>query len=567
MIAYMTVAPLLFFLFFLFAYKNKIVPFNWIALYNQVLIVLFSMLAVANFNIYQEWGSKINAKALGFAISSPNEAMASSASSPIFLSLSVLAILIGGGLWLQRLLILKTAAVTGRPFLLKLIFAVALLALNFLLIRGGLGVSPNNQSMAYYSDAPLLNHAAVNTEWNLVSSILTNKHASKNADLYLPEKVSAAMMKDLYAVEKDTTIQILTTTRPNVVLIIMESFTADLTKTLGNEDGITPNFDRMMNDGVLFSNIYSTGNRTDKGIIGTLAGFPSIAAESIVKWPEKLEKIPAISQTFANNGYQTSFFYGGQSEFDNYKMFIVSHAYQSLVDKSSFSAKDMNSKWGAYDGVVFNRQLKDLNKQKQPFFSTQMTLTNHEPFEVPGKYRFGNKDNTEKFKSTAFYTDSCLNSFLNEAKKQPWYKNTLFIFVADHGHILPKGRQEVYVPQRYHIPLLFFGEVIKKEFRGSHFDKVGSQIDIASTLLHQLHMDTKPFIWSKNLLNPYTKSFAWFSWDNGMGFLDSKQCVTFDNIGKMVLYNDKPKDLKNTGILTRKAQAYMQSVYQHFIAL
>lgn len=421
--------------------------------------------------------------------------------------------------------------------------------------------------MAYYSDKQILNHAAVNTEWNLIADLLKSRHADDNPFEYYPQREANEQVKALYHIKKDSTIHILNTSHPNVVIIIMESFTADLTQTLGQETGITPKFDSLVKRGVLFSRIYSTGNRTDKGIIGTLAGQPSLATESIVKWPEKLEKIPALSREFFNSGYHTSFFYGGQSEFDNYKAFILSHSYQRLTDKSKFRSKDMNSKWGAYDGVVFNRQLEDLNKAKEPFFSTQMTLTNHEPFEVPGTYKFGKKDNVQKFKSTAYYTDSCLNDFLVKAKKQPWYKNTLFIFVADHGHIMPKGRNEIYIPQRYHIPLLFFGEVIKKEYCGKIMGQVGSQIDIASTLLHQLNMNTKSFPWSKNLLNPNTKSFAYFSWDNGMGFIDSKQCVTFDNVGKRCLYNDHPEDVKNTGLLLKNAKSYLQTTYQQFLTL
>lgn len=567
MAAYTAVIPLLFFTIYLLVAPKKTVPFKWLKIFNKVLIVLFSIISMANVNIYREWGSKINAKALGFAITSPNEALASSASSPVLLSLSILAVLIIAGFFLQRWIVKDKTEIPAAPLTLRIAFALFLLAFNFLMIRGGWGVSPNNQSMAYYSDVQLLNHAAVNTEWNLIASILSEKHANKNPFIYAAASASTAVVEDLYSIQKDTTLQILNSKRPNVVIIIMESFTADLTMTLGNEIGITPHFDSLVNKGVLFSNIYSTGNRTDKGIIGTLAGFPSLANGNIVKWPDKLGKIPALSQTFYKNGYRTSFFYGGQSEFENYKAFIMSHDYQLLVDKSSFSNSDMNSKWGAYDGVVFNRQLKDLNSEQQPFFSTQMTLTNHEPFEVPGTYKFGTKDNIQRFKSTAFYTDSCLNDFLEKAKVQPWYKNTLFIFVADHGHIYPKQRNEVYIPQRYHIPLLFFGDVIKEEFRGKKFDQVGSQIDIASTLLHQLGLDARPFKWSKNLLNPYTKPFAFFSWDNGMGFIDNKQCVTFDNVGRQVLYNDKPKDSKHTATLTRNGQAYLQSVYQQFIQL
>jgi len=541
--------------------------FKWLRIYNKVLVVFFSVIGVINLNIYREWGSKINAKAVDYAISSPNEALASSASSPIFLSLAVLTILIAAGLLLNKYFTTIELKLFSAPIWAKTVFILALTSLTFLMVRGGWGVSPNNQSMAYFSDKQLLNHAAVNTEWNLLASLLKSSQISKNPYPYYPAELAQARVDWLYQAGPGSTLPILTTKKPNVVVIIMESFTADLTKTLGNETGITPKFDSLVKQGVLFSKIYATGNRTDKGIIGTLAAQPSLSAENMVKWPDKLEKIPALSSVLYKQGYKTSFFYGGQSEFDNYKVFIKSHSYQMLIDKSKFNAADMNSKWGAYDGLVLNRQIEELNKLKPPFFSSVMTLTNHEPFEVPGAYKFGNKNNVEKFKSTAFYTDSCINDYLDKAKKQPWYKNTLFIFVADHGHILPKGREEIYIPQRYHIPLLFFGEVIKKEYRGKIFDKPGSQIDIASTLLHQLNLDAKPFKWSKDLLNPGTKSFAFFSWDNGIGFMDNKQCVTFDNVGKMVLYNDHPKDMKNTEKLLTNAKSYIQSAYQQFLSL
>jgi len=564
--AYMIALPLLYFIVRFLITQRKI-EMRWLKILNKVYIILFSMIAVVNFNIYREWGSKVNAKALGFAFSAPNEALASSASSPIFFNLAILAVLIASGLALNRLILQNELQPQRTPVWAKILFSILLIGLNFLMIRGGFGVSPNNQSMAYYSDKQLLNHAAVNTEWNLIADLLKSRHSNNNPYLYYPDQVATQQVKDLYTVKKDTTTHILKTSRPNVVVIIMESFTADLTQTLGNEIGITPKFDSLIHQGVFFSRIYSTGNRTDKGIIGTLAGYPSLAAQSIVKFPEKMERISALSGELLKNGYHTSFFYGGQSEFDNYKAFILSHGYDLLIDKAKFNAKDMNSKWGAYDGVVFSRQLQYLNTAKQPFFSTQMTLTNHEPFEVPGTYKFGNTDNVHKFKSTAFYTDSCLNDFLSRAKKEPWYKNTLFIFVADHGHILPKERQEVYIPQRYHIPLLFFGEVIKEEYRGKTMGQVGSQIDIPSTLLHQLNLSAGSFVWSKNLLNPETKSFAYFSWDNGMGFIDNKQCVTFDNVGKMVLYNDHPQDARNTTILLKNAKSYMQSAYKHFLSL
>lgn len=565
-IGYLAILPLLYFTI-IFLSSKKVIAFGWLTVYNIVLIIIFGLIETVNINIYREWGSKINSKALGFAFTAPNEALASSASSPIVMNLLILGLLIGTGLVLNKWINRRQIATNPSSIAAKLVFIVFILGLNFLMIRGGWGVSPNNQSMAYYSDKQILNHAAVNTEWNLIADLLESRHVDKNPYLYYTADAAKRQTAELYRVKKDTTIHILNSTRPNIVVIIMESFTADLTKTLGDENDITPKFDSLVKQGVLFSHIYSTGNRTDKGIIGTLAGQPSLAAGNILKWPGKMEKIPALSREFLKSGYQTSFFYGGQSEFQNYKAFILSHGYQSLVDKTKFKAADMNSKWGAYDGVVFNRALQDLNKTRQPFFATQLTLTNHEPFEVPGAYKFGKNNNVQKFKSTAYYTDSCLSDFLMRAKKQAWYKNTLFILIADHGHIMPKGREEIYIPQRYHVPLLFFGEVIKNKYRGKIMSQTGSQIDLASTLLHQLNMDAKAFKWSKNLLNPETKPFAYFSWDNGMGFIDNKQCVTFDNVGRMNLYNDHPVDARNTARLLRNAKSYLQTTYQDFLSL
>ncbi|WP_225872505.1 LTA synthase family protein [Pedobacter polaris] len=566
MTAYLVVIPLIIFSIWYFSKRDHI-SLKWASVYNKILIVVFSLLSVINFNIYREWGSKVNARALSFAVDTPNEAFASSASSPILLSLFVLIILIGSGLYLNFLINKKQINFIKTPFWLKVIVTVILLGVNFLLIRGGWDVAPNNQSMAYFSKYEILNHASLNTEWNLISSILASKKTNKNPYLYFDNATAEKEITELYSVEKDTTVSILKTKRPNIVIFILESFTADLTKTLGNEDGITPNFDSLTNKGVLFTNIYAAGNRTDKGLIGTLTGFPTLGTGSIVKWPEKMQKIPAISQKLFQNNYQTSFYYGGESEFDNYKAFILGHSYQKLIDKNSFDKKDMNSKWGAYDGLVFNRQLQELNQTKQPFFSTILSLTNHEPFEVPTTPKFGKKDIIQEFKSTAFYTDSCINSYLIAARKQAWYKNTLFIFVADHGHLYPKNKFEIFQPQRYHIPLLFYGDVIKDEYKGKKLSQIGSQQDIAATLLAQLNIPHQDFLWSKNLLNPYTKHFAFFTWDNGLGFVNDNHCVTFDNIGKNILYNSNSKDIIKTNHNLKLGQSYLQTVYQQFIKL
>ncbi|MEJ7559494.1 MAG: LTA synthase family protein [Pedobacter sp.] len=565
MAAYLLVVPAIAFVISMLS-RWKLVELKWLSYYINTLVVLFSIISIFNFNIYREWGTKINAKALDVAITTPNEALASGASSPVGFSLLVLVLLMSLGVVLQRYLVLKKLIFKKSSIWIRLPIAILILGLNFVLIRGGIAGSPINQSMAYFSKSQVLNLASVNTEWNLLSSLIAANKTKSNPYLYENAKEANALISNLYAVDKDSTISVLTMKRPNIVIFLMESFTADLTATLGNMKDVTPGFDSLTHQGILFSNIYSTGNRTDKGFIATLAGFPTLAAVNIVKWPEKTEKLPSISRSLNKVGYHNTFYYGGESEFDNYKAFLLSHDVHKLTDRNNFDGGDVTS-WGQFDGAVFNRQLNETQNATQPFFTTILTLTNHEPFAVPGNPRFGSANNVDKFKSTAYYTDSCITSYLKEAKKQPWYKNTLFLFIADHGHIYPKNRTDVFVPERYHIPFLMYGEVIKNEFKGRVFDGVGSQADVPATLLAQLQLNPQEFKWSKNLLNPNVKPFAFFSWDNGMGFIDNQQCVTFDNTGKVILYNNLSSDAGKTAATLKLAKSYLQVVYEAFLNL
>jgi phosphoglycerol transferase MdoB-like AlkP superfamily enzyme len=393
---------------------------------------------------------------------------------------------------------------------------------------------------------------------------LKNK-STKNPYLYYPKDEAANLVNKILETPQGSHTDLLTSNKPNVVLIILESFTADVVESLGGEKGVAPQMEKLASEGVLFDNIHASGDRTDKGVVAILNAFPSQATKSIMKFNSKQAKLPSLAKTFAENAYSTSFFYGGESEFFNMKSYLLSHRYQDVIDKGFFEKKDMNSKWGAFDDLVYNKLLSKANTSKQPFFFTLLTLTNHEPFELPGKPRFSGESVEDKFRSTAFYTDSCLSAFLNSAKKESWYKNTLFIVVADHGHRLPKNQHEIYHPNRFRIPLLFFGEVIKQEFRGKRISKIGSQTDIASTLFNQLKMPSKQFKWSRDILDSGTPGFAFFDWDNGFSVVTPEQAISFDNTGKNILFKaDTSRQSKDENLL-RYGKAYMQQVFQDFL--
>lgn len=564
MAAYISVIPLLIYLIHWYL-PDLTISQKIPQVFVKVLIVLFSLISIFNFNIYREWGSKINFKALDFAFTAPNEAIASSSSSPIFSSLIIFFVLVIISFYLASRIIDYQLPKIKVAIWKKSIAGLFFIALTFLTIRSGWQVSPINQSMAYFSSKPFLNHAAINTQWNLMHDILKNKNGNNNPYNYYPKTEAAQIVKELFIKPNTEPLKVLTTDHPNIVFIIMESFTADIIESLGGEKGVAPNMEKLINRGLFFNNIYAAGARTDKGIVAALSGFPAQAIRSIMGQNDKQEKLPALSQSLAAKGYKTSLYYGGESEFFNLKSYVLSHAYQKLVDEHAFSSEDMNSKWGTYDGKVFQKNIEDLKNTSEPFFSTVITLTNHEPFELPGKLHFQGDKIEDKFRSTSYYTDSCVGAYINDAKKQSWYKNTLFVLVADHGHRLPKNIFENFHPNRYKIPLLFFGDVIKPEFQGVKVSKVGNQTDIAATLLTQLHVNPDKFKWSKDLLNPGTQEFSFFNWDDGFGFVSKDQAVSFDNIGKHIIYQRDTAKNPETKKLLRYGKAYMQQVFQEYL--
>ena len=563
MAAYISVLPAIFYIILLFLPSVKI-PKIIAKSYVIFFVTLFSTIAISNLNLYREWGSKINYRAVDMAFNSPKEAIASTSSSPLILLFSILFAYLVCSIYISSKFILYKIADRTKSLGIKLTLSFLVLITLFLAIRGGWQLTPINQSMAYFSNNIVLNHASVNTEWNLIQDVINNKFDNENPYKYYEKYEAKKIVSSLFKKPSQSTVKVLKSERPNIVLIVLESFTAELIGSLGGEQGVTPNIDNLAAEGILFEQVYAAAGRTDKGITATISGFPAQAIRSIIKQNAKHEKLPGIAQELAFNSYSTSFYYGGESEFFNIKSYILSHGYKTLVDKHSFLSKDMNSKWGTYDEKVFSKQMKDMDTVKQPFFSTILTLTNHEPFELPVKSHFPGDNVENKFRSTTFYTDSCLGAYLKEAKKKPWYKNTLFVILADHSHRLPANLAE-HDPRRYRIPLLFFGNMIKPEFRGTRISKTGNQTDLVATILNQLNIDPIRYKWSKDLLNPGTQSFSFFNWDNGFGFVTENQIISFDNVGKKIILRKNSPNNKIDNELLKNGKAYMQEAFQQYL--
>ncbi len=558
MAGYVLVIPVLLWAVEIFSGK-AFVSTRFQLIYHRFFIILFSLIAAVNVNIYQEWGSKVNFKVFKIFVLYPYESTISSLETGIALAIGLFLMQSVFFWWIIRFFIRPSYAL--HTWLVRPSLSLLLLGLTFLSVRGGWQLAPISQSMAYFSSKPILNHASVNTSWNLAQDVVNNLAGTTSGFQFMPDAHVDPILEKYLSADSLQRTEILSTKRPNVVFIILESFTADVVESLGGEPGISTELGLLMRQGVSFSNVYASGDRTDKGLIAVLSAFPAQATKSIISETDKQEHLPSVAQVFKEQGYETAFMYGGESEFFGFKPYVLSHGFDHATDKHAFAPEDQNSKWGAHDGVVFKRFKQQLGQLSQPFFATMLTLSNHEPFEIPEAPRFPGSDLPNRFRSTAFYTDKSLGAFMRQARQEPWFKQTLFVIVADHGHRLPKEKYPISAAQRFHIPLVLVGEVIKPEFRGKKMSVFGSQTDIAQTVLGQLGLNGQRFKFSQDLFaTDPTQGYAFFDWDNGFGVISPKGFTSYDNAGKRVIKQEGGANLLTFG------QAYMQRVFSTYEA-
>lgn len=532
--------------------------------YSLSMAGLVAVICTADLEIYREWGVKLNTPALRY-LRYPQEAAASMASSPLFLLGGIcLGLMLIGYCGLRMLRRRADVAATNNSptaVLLKISAFLCLGAVIFIGIRGSFGAAPMNPSFAYFSNHQFANHAALNTPWNLMYDIKHYRRSNRNRITYMPDDEMKTRLARITAngTQNDTEY-ILKTDRPNIICIILESWTADVIQSLGGVPGLTPNFENLAANGLAFTHIYSSGDRTSYGLPAVLSGFPSTPGSSIMGSPQKMEKLPVLSKELSRAGYRTSFYYGGDNHFDNMRAFFMHAGFEKIIDKSSFSAKDMDSKWGAHDHSLYEKVLEDLHNTRQPFFVSLLTLSSHEPYEVPMKRVIPGADETALFKNAMVYADRSLGDFFRKAATEPWFKNTLFILVADHGHRLPRGRQG-HEPEKYHIPLLFYGDVLQNRYKGTKKRGVGSQTDIAATLLRQLNLQHDSYEWSNNLLNRNRNNYAFYNFKDGFGWCTDSQTIGFNNISKKVILNTNPRlPEPETAEALKDSQAYMQYI-------
>lgn len=525
--------------------------------YTFFVIILVSVLSIVDLELYKAWGFRLDATPLNY-LNTPQEMLASTGSSPMFLLMLILAVTVVAFTcsYLKFLHpVLNGAKKVYPAYALMFLLLTASLIIP---IRGGFQLAPINISDAYFTDNNFANQAAINVPWNFFNAVSRKTYDKTNPYKYMDQTVAKDLLKEHFKISGDTFPHLLSTARPNVVLIIWESFTAKATKTLGKQEDITPNFDRLVNEGLLFANFYASADRSDKGLVSILSGYPAQPTQSIIKLPVKSSKLPVLSKSFESAGYSTSFYYGGELEFANIKAYLMNAGFDNIIGKEDFDPKDWNSKWGAHDHVVLEKLRRDLDTQSRPFFTTIFTLSSHEPFEVPIEPLLKGNDEESKFLNSLLYADQSIGNFIEKIKAEPWYNETLVIIVADHGHRLPQDSKN-YEKEKFHIPMLWLGGALLP--KDSVITNPGSQVDLAATLLSQLSIKDEEYEWSRNIFNNQYQPFAQYSFNNGFGHVSKEGYLVFDNINKQFILRDSG----TTAFESEISKAYLQVSYQDFL--
>lgn len=527
-----------------------------------------------NASLYPYWKYPLDSTPLFYFFTSPADAIASVSIWQVILSIVILIVLTIGVWFTLRMRGEKRQQYSrysygyggfgsgkrnrfddfdrhrGRTSIILLL----LTGLLILPIRGGITVSTMNTGQAYYSQNAYLNHSAVNPLFSLFESI-THQEDFASQYRFMKDKEADKIFATMTSTSDENTYPLLNEATfkkgtPDILIVIMESFANDIIPSMGSYKDVAVCLDSIAQQSILFTRFYANSFRTDRGMVSILSGYPAQPTTSIMRYPRKTSQLPSIARNLAKyKNYKTTYYYGGDADFCNMRSYLVSQGYQHIISDANFPIEDKLSKWGVPDHILAARMMEDIKAQqneKRPMLRILQTSSSHEPFEVP-YHRLKDK------RLNAFaYTDSVMGAIVREYRKLPRWKNTLIVFVPDHvgGY---KENLNDHDRSRYQIPLILAGGAISRPMK---VGIIGSQHDIAATLLGQLGVEHREFTFSKNMMSDATPKFAFFAVNDAFGIVSEENSLIYDNRAKRIVYDKGEK-----GFNLKRGQAYLQKLY------
>ncbi|MCE2789907.1 MAG: LTA synthase family protein [Saprospiraceae bacterium] len=486
---------------------------------SVILWIIVCVTELSSAMMFPEWGSSLDARAVSY-LAYPAEAWASSRS---FISLPVLlfgllAILVGSHLLakITDRAILDAQSTTGRAILL--LFA----PLAFLALRGGWQKLPIVPADAFYSQNQAHNMAATNKVWYLLYTLTRHIETSR---VHSDEEIQD-FIRQYKSTNAETQKKLLPSWKgKNIMILVLEGWSGSLVKYQGSKIGNTPCFDSLALRSFCFTNAFSSGFRTDQGLMSLISGIPSIASINMPNALHKYFLYPSLPKTLKTEGYSTAFYYGGDLNFANLRNYLVSMHFDTIIGENQMSSDYNITEWGVPDHLMLSEVAKGLPRLQQPFFSTALLLSSHAPFEVPGNLAANAVLTTaEKYRNSVRYSDQSLRQFFDQIKHQHWFQQTIFIIVSDHGstHL----GAEPHSQERFRIPMIIYDPSQPQLEKQRLFTTPCNHFDLPAIICGQLDISHDQFLFSRNVLASNSHLCAYWNTDqSAASFCDTSEVI------------------------------------------
>lgn len=404
-------------------------------------------------------------------------------------------------------------------YIKRVVLFIPLLLILFLGIRSSFGHRPANISDAMYSSNRILNEVTKNSIYSIGYAFYSSfKHSNKDIQkrygkmstkeaLQRVEKRLDIKPEDLkYVLNREEKTNFPNQKQKNIVIFIQESMGYQFVEAVGGEKGITPNFNSLAKEGILFKQLYSNGTRSVRGIAGLTAGNFSIPGKGVVKRNKSQRDFSTIASLLKPLGYYSSFIYGGESRFDDMKSWFLGNGFDEIIDQEKFVNPEFVGTWGVSDGDVVkraNEEYKKLYNDNQKFVSVIFSTSNHTPFDFPdGKIDLIKGEKKKSVKNAVKYADYAIGQFIEMAKKEPYYKDTVFLIAADHN-VRVYGDDIVPVDM-FQIPGLILG----KDIKPLEYERLASQPDVLATVLDVAGIDSSNSIMGHSIFSDKKKDLS-----------------------------------------------------------
>lgn len=483
-------------------------------------------LGVLELDFYHEFHQRLNSLVFQYVREDPKTVLSMIWYGYPVVKYSIAWIIITAIIWLVFKLIDRlTRSVDSKqyPIYVQLGIFILCVAVITLAARGTIRQgSPLRWGDAYTTNSPFANQLGLNGTLSLIDAARNVSSRSSVWKATMPPEQAQQIVRSMILTSEDTLVDadkavirrdyqpVEAKTLPvkNVVIILLESFAGRYVGALGNQDNITPNFDSLAKEGLLFTRFFSNGTHTHQGMFATMACFPNLPAfETLMQEPEGNNKFSGLPQLLSPRNMNDVYVYNGDFAWDNQSGFFSNQGMTTFIGRNDFvNPVFSDPTWGVSDQDMFARGNEELDKlaaQGKPFYALLQSLSNHTPYALPENLpvpAVTNQGSLNEHLTAMRYSDWALGQFFEKAKKSPYYKDTLFIIVGDHGFGSPMQLTDIDL-FRFNVPLLLIAPGIQDKF-GVTDDTVGTQVDIVPTAMGRLGGGiVRNQCWGRDLLN------------------------------------------------------------------